>query len=323
MSKITQKLFKSLKPRQEQPLTVSQLYRYKTRFAMLGTVGSGKTSIAAAIVLTAQTLSTELPEFRCRVLEGSSGILEAASNLRRGRFPPKTPVDTLVPPEAGLLLWWENFWGTKKVQVPICDVAGERVQELEAKFARGMYPSEEAYNQLSQLIRYVQDSDGFILAVPASRALIFEDDTKLETEPEDVQTDPDVNLARILESVFEHKESTSSKKIKGIATVITKWDMLEPYAKKKDMDIYESSGKGLQNFMNVCFPATMMTLKSYGMQNVRFFPSYIRVKRGAYGMERWDDGSPKIEAHERYLRMPKYAEKSYVDLFEYLKSFAT
>lgn len=322
MSKIAQKLFGSFKPHQDkQPLTVSQLYHYKTRFATVGTVGSGKTSIAAAIVLTAQTLSSILPEFRCRVLQGNTKILSAASDLRRGRFPPKTPINMLNPPESGLLLSWSNFFGERKIQIPICDLAGEQLQKL--LIPKLFKPDEETRLESDYVIKYAQDSDGFILAVPASRALIFDDDAKLELEPEDTEIDPDVNLSEILESVFQHKEDSNSKRIKGIAVVITKWDMLEPYAKRKDMNIYDPTGKGLQNFMNTAFPATMMTLKSYGLQNVKFFPSYIKVKRGSQGIERWEDGSPKIESHERYLRMPKYAEKSYVELFEYLKSFAT
>ena len=51
-------------------------YKFKTRFAMLGTVGSGKSTVASAIILTAQTLSARYPQFYARVLEGgTSNIL--------------------------------------------------------------------------------------------------------------------------------------------------------------------------------------------------------------------------------------------------------
>jgi len=229
-----------------------------------------------------------------------------------------------VPPEAGLLLSWKGWFGDKKLQIPIVDVAGEEVQRMIEKYAREMYPTRQTYMQLTQLIRYIQNSEGFILAVPAARALIFDDDERLELEPEDMQVDPDVNLARILESVFAYKEQSGGKRIKGIAVVITKWDLLMPYAKKKNMDIYDPTGAGLRNFMDVCFPATMMELKSYGMQNIRFFPSYINVAREPDGSRaKWEDGTHKIQLHPEKLRMPSYSEQDYVNLFEYLKSFAT
>ena len=299
-----------------------KLYKYKTRFSFLGTVGSGKTTVAGGIVLTAQTLSSLLPEFKCRILEGSSGVRVAASNLRDGRFPPKTPANLPAPAEAGLLLYWGGLLREKKVQIPVCDVSGEQVQQAIQKHGTQMYPTAEAYSQLSQLQRYVYDADGFIIALPSSRALIFADGARLEKEPTGIANDPDVNLPRILDSVFEYKERSGGKKIKGIAVVITKWDLMQPFAQKMNMDI--QSAEGLQNFMTAAFPDTMMSLKAYGLDNVRFFPSYFKVKRDSKGnVEKWSDGTDRIEKHESILRMPKYPEKSYVNLFEYLKSFAT
>ena len=124
-----------------------------------------------------------------------------------------------------------------------------------------------------------------------------------------------------MDSVFEFKEG-GGKKIKGIAVVITKWDLLQPYARKKSMDIQDESGQGLENFMNICFPDTSMSLKAYGLQNVRFFPSYFKVMRDRNGLVKWSDGGDRIEMHPKILRMPKYPEKSYAMLFDFLKSFA-
>lgn len=308
---------KVLKPKDEE--LAPQLYKYKTRFSMLGTVGAGKTAVCGGIVLTAQTLSGMMPEFKCRILEGSSGIRVAASNLRRGRFPPKTPVNLPAPAEAGLLLYWGGLLREKKVQIPICDISGEQVQQTIQKHGEHMYPSSEAYSELTTLMRYVYEADGFIIALPASRALIFDEDKKLEAEPGGIANDPDVNLPRCLDSVFEYKERSGGKKIKGIAVVITKWDLMQPYAQEKDMDI--QTPRGLQNFMDVAFPDTMMSLKAYGLENVRFFPSYFKVMRDKKGnVVKWEDQSDRIELHPRILRMPQYPEQSYKDLFEFLKT---
>jgi len=66
------------------------LYASKCRFAMLGTPESGKTTVAAGLVLTSQTRSSDLPDFKCRVNEGSTSIISDASKLRQGIFPAKT-----------------------------------------------------------------------------------------------------------------------------------------------------------------------------------------------------------------------------------------
>jgi len=307
-----------------------KLYKFKTRFSLLGTVGAGKTTVGGGLLISAQTLSSMMPEFRCRVLEGSSGIRVAASNLRRGRFPPKTPANLPSAPEAGLLLYWGGLFGEKKVQIPFCDISGERVQQVIQKYGEGMYPTEEAYDELSMLMRYIYDADGLILVIPASRALIFTDDRKVEAEPTGIAEDPDVNLARILESVFEYKEETGSKKLKAILAIITKWDLLQPYAKSKKMDIQDPTGEGLQNFMDIAFPDTMMSLKAYGLENVRFFPSYFKVKRETVEINgkkqvrlaKWSDGGDRIEMHEKILRMPKFPERTYKNMFDCLKNLA-
>jgi hypothetical protein len=87
------------------------------------------------------------------------------------------------------------------------------------------------------------------------------------------------------------------------------------------MDIYTPDG--LKEFMDVCFPGTSQILKFYGMEKVRFFPSYVHLQYESDGkIKRWtDDKSPMIKMQPR--RRPSYSEKSYVDLISYLKSFAT
>jgi hypothetical protein len=217
---------------------------------------------------------------------------------------------------------WTGRFSEKFVQVPLCDIAGEEIQGSIQKFQQSMTPTQELWTQANQVVQYVLDADGFILTVPASRALLFADDQSIEKESEDVEVDPDVNLARILNEVFEHKKASGGKKIKGIAVVITKWDLIQPYAQQMGMDIYRPEGR--ENFLWTCFPATMSALKFYGFKNVRFFPSYVQVMRREDGsIVKWDeDGSNRIDVDQKQ-RKPKYAESDYVQLFNYLKTFAT
>jgi hypothetical protein len=308
---------------------------------MLGTVGSGKSTVAAGIVLTAQTLSADRDNFVCRVLENTTNILQDASQLRRGRFPQKTSPYQLYAPEAGLLMLWKERWSKKKVQVPICDVAGEDIQEMIRK-AGVTAPNNESYLANARLIQYVKDSDGFILVVPSSRAaFLFDSDFQLEKEAAELVVDPDVNLARILSSVISHKDRSRGKPIKGIAVVVTKWDLLEPFADNLGINfykkIYTNDGKyteeidlaAIKRFMAMCFPATSMELKASGLGDmVQYFPSHFTALRdlNSGAIQTWPDGTYKIKRKEKNPKLqrlvPEYSEKSYIRLFEWLRQFA-
>lgn len=260
------------------------------------------------------------------MLEKTSNILEDVSNLRRGRFPKKTSPLELYPPEAGLLLNWPRAFGLgdKKMQVPIADIAGEDLQQMITKYHQYNPLDRGSYAANVNLINYVKDADGYICIIPASRALMFHDDIQLEAEKTDpgLAVDPDVNLARILGKVIDYKEQTRGKKIKGIAVVITKWDLIAPYAARWDMDLYEPTGRGLRNFMDICFPATSMELKACGLDKVQFFPSHFQVLRNEdESVVKWPDGSDRIEVLDK--RMPKYSEQSYWNLFNWLRTFAS
>jgi hypothetical protein len=308
-------------PQQRNTAEPMHLFEWKTRFATLGSTGSGKTVVNGLINLSSQTLSSDDSNFKCCILEGSSRILEAVSNLRRGRFPEKTLPFQSIAAESGLLLQWDGVFGSKKIQVPICDIAGEDIQVMIQKYSKTESgPSASAYSAAMNLINYVRDSDGFILIVPASKALMFAEDKVVERESEDIAFDPDVNLNRILSDVYNHKKQSHGKPIKGIAVVITKWDLVMPYAQNMGMDIYTPSG--LKEFMDVCFPGTSQILKFYGMDKIRFFPSYVDLDYNSDGsVKRWEDKTPVIKMNRR--RRPSYSEQSYVDMIGYLKSFAT
>lgn len=309
--------------KQPQPIMPTQLYAYKTRFAMLGPPGAGKTTVCSLVVFATQVASSDIPNFRCRVLEGTSSVLDAVSSLRQGHFPEKTAAHTRVAAESGLLLRETNWLGEKRIQVPVVDIAGEDIDVMIAHYKGGTTNvSNIAYSLAQNLVNYVKESDGYLLCVDASKALGI----KGYSPPSDeVESDPDNDLHRILSEIFTHKERSRGKPIKGIAVIITKWDTIAPYASNWGMDIYDPSGKGLKEFMDVCFPNTSMILKDYGFgfgANIQVFPSYVEVQRDGEGKpKRWKDGKEKIVVKER--RMPSCDLQSYMNLIRFLLSFAT
>jgi GTPase SAR1 family protein len=308
--------------------SASSLYKYNTRFALLGTVGSGKSTVAAGIILTAQYLSADDPTFYGQVIESNSDIIMDTSLLKRGYFPSKTAAYQNYAVESGLVLIWTQLGGLRerKIQIPICDIAGEDVQQMIRQTRAVLSPQD--YNANQQLLTYIKQADGFLICVPASRALMFTDDAQLEREPssDDLVSDPDVPVSRILQDIINYKSSSGGKNIKAIGVVVTKSDLMNPFAERLGIDLYTE--EGLRDFLDNYFAQTSMTLKRYvDKANVRFFASHFQVMKNKDGkVKKWPNGGDRIELFHDIRRkrmVPRYSEQSYVDLFEWLRSFAT
>jgi len=333
LSHIFKPLFRKQLPTQVEPL--SKTFKFKTKFAMVGTIGSGKTTVATLVDLTSQTLSSMLPGFSCRTLPGSTNIVDYNSKMRQGHFPPKTDPASPERHESGLLCRWEgSFRSVKQLNIPICDLSGEKLQTMiqNVEFRRKNPTAQENYNISMNLINYVRDCEGFIPIAPASRAMAFADGIQIEKETEDeelsgISTDPDANLYNFLSNIVSYKESCKGKPIKAIAVVVTKWDLLMPYAQEMGIDLDDPSGQGIQTFMEAFFPQTTSLLKFEGSRNpniqLKYFPSYVKIARDSQGKPlKWPDDSNKIEM-ETNQRIPKYWSQSYLDLINFLGTFAS
>ena len=298
-------------------------YSFKNRWSLIGTVCSGKTTIEALLVLAARTLSFGVRKFYCDVIENQSTIMDDVSNLQRGRFPAKTRAYNQYAMEPGLLLYWDEMWSNKQIHIPICDLAGEDL--MLGQKGTTMSPGPAAYSAAKHLQEYVQESDGLILVAPASKALLFKNDVRVEREPSDIAFDPDVNLARIFGGIIDYKRTHSnSKSLKGCVIMISKWDLVEPYAVEMNMDVMTEQGR--ERFLEVCFPFTRMKIKA--MQRVfktkvLFVPSFVEVERDGQGnIVYWDaeKKEPRIKVGEN--RMPSYGMGWMADTINFLGQFA-
>ena len=295
--------------------------KYKTHFSMLGPVGGGKTTIAAATVLTAETLSAQVGNFYCRVLPQSSHIIADANNLRVGRFPKKTDPFNPVPPEAGLMVC-ERGWRDKKVQQSVCDVGGEVFDHM-------LVDPRTALSQKRQLadrrvIDYVRDSQGFAVVLPAPKAILF------RTSHE--QHDPDEHVYRVLSQTLEWKR-LNRREVKGIAVWLSQWDEAMDIAKDMGMDIYDpvEPQAALARFMDNGFPSVAMLLKPLeAAGKVKYFRSYFQIKKREDGVTdmTWED-DPKAKVIDvlddpaSYIRYkPKYSEQDYIDYIRWMGRFA-
>jgi len=306
---------------EEDPYNYKQ-YQYKVRFSLIGTVLAGKSSLAAAIVVAAQTMSAMIEGFYCRVLPKSSHIMTDAANLRIGRFPEKTDPYLPIAPKAGLVIGQSarNPFGKDKVtQVPICDVGGEVIDVL----ARGIRssPSQNAYvqNINRQVVNHIRESQGFIIVLPATDALFFRHDY--------VPLEADSYLYNILSQVMDYKRDNRTK-IDGIAVWLTKWDQAQEAAKDVGMDIY-AGDQGMARFMDNGFPALSMLIKPLrDAGKVRYFRSYFNIKKRSDGItpETWPDGNPRIAILDdptHYIKYkPDFAGDECVRFIKWAGSFA-
>lgn len=297
-------------------LNLSQLdeKEFKCRICMLGTVLSGKSTIASGIVVTCETMSALIGSFYCYVLPTSTRILVDANNLRRGRFPQKTDPYAPKPYESGLVIAEKGtgiFGGPKKVHVPLCDIAGEISDRIDP-YNPGLDPLKERAQHINRvLIGRIRDSQGFIVALPANEALMLKNQSS--------RVDADAYTYHVLSQIIEYKKKNRSPKLEHIFVVLTKWDEAKERAKDFGMDVYEDQA-GLYRFMVNGFPSLSMLLKPLAEQNmVSFYRSYFEIRRKQDNTKmQWPDKSLVINTFEDPQSdvrwRPEYAEQDYIKL---------
>jgi hypothetical protein len=303
--------------------TMMEVQPLSNRLAIIGTTGAGKSSHVAGLVKAADrrvstTANTDYP-FRYIINEGSSNIIEDVAALRDGRFPPKTPAFRQFSAEPGLTLEWRhqakepftgrtlNLW-TKRVYVPICDLAGEDLAQLIDQVRNATNLGQVTLDRVKHLMNIVNMSAGYIIVIKATRARGL--GKVLEDEPTQIPGTskyPDANLTRMLYKIIQFKRNhPHSPHIKGIAVVVTAWDGLAPVAKEIEAITGQPfnpldtriGNDALEKFVYACFPSTHAAIKSLNLKNVQYFPSFFEVERDSRGNPIcWDDepGSPKIK----------------------------
>lgn len=329
------------KPSEATPI---HLFPVKSRVSTIGTVAAGKSALVGGIVMAAETLVADNPNFFCRVLEGSSQIHQDVSDLRDGHFPRKTVAFGDYAIEAGLLLEEERTvagikYGMKRIQNAICDIAGEDLAQTIRQVRMAGPLGNIARQAVRNLIAHVRESDAYIVTIKATRAKgLFPRGVQLETEADaKLSSDPDVNLVRLLEDLINYKETHRSKKIQGVAVVVTAWDRLKQsgVADRIGFDILNPhvGQNDLNNFVKGCFPAVYAAIRSLRIPNVKYFPSFFEVETDEAGnVKTWEDGSPIIKQRQtsmgspddwwRDLRKISYSEQTCIDLIKWIMEFA-
>jgi hypothetical protein len=289
------------------------------RVVLVGTRASSKTTALGMLNLECDIMSGQDKNFVHFIDEKTSGIRQVPSDLCAGHFPQATPPGMIY--EADLYLTWKSALSERSVCVPFCETAGEDMHSLIGPYSTNVYQQNVEYQAAENLNKYICDSNGYILVVPVSRARLPGVE-QMDNEPSDLLSDPDVNIARILQAIYRYKKKSRSPNIEGIAVLLTKYDVIDAHIKSRGMDLYSAQGASL--FMQTYFRQTSGLLKYYGLNKVRFFPFHVQVERiknpttGKLEFVKWPDGTYKIAVdYERNL--PIFSEKSAYDVITWIR----
>lgn len=300
----------SAKPKGMQPA--------ERRIALMGLSGSGKTTALGLLEVTCIDLTQpgnpKGKDFYYLVEERTSGIRNAASDLRNGYFPIQTPMGEIF--EADFLMRWETSFNKLFARVPFCETAGEEINKLIQRFQEGQYDlTPKDFAHATMIYEYILRANGFIVVAPTTRVQL-RDGKGLEPETAITQ-DPDVNISRLLDCIYKYKRETQAPPIKGIGVLLTKYDAMASFLSEQGMSLTDPVG--VQNFMSTYFKETYAVLKWYGLDKVRFFPSWVELERDKEGNVCQNDRGYKIACHAN-RRVPKYSVQSYLDLINWVKT---
>jgi len=257
-----------LAPKQEQ----------ERRASVFGMVESGKTTILGLLEIVCVDYANKAnkpgskTKFHFYVQERTSGIRQAASELRQGMFPEKTPPDHVF--EADFMMRFDKTFGKQHLRLPFCETAGETVTKLLERFQEGQYDINPAMDDAALIHDYILDTDAIILIAPVTRPM------GLEKEIGAPLNLPDVNLSRCLSGIYGYKmedqrSNPNYRRIRGIGVFLTKYDAVKVTLRARHMDL--ETKEGVHAFMGKYFPETYSVLGWYGLENVRFWPTGVEI----------------------------------------------
>jgi hypothetical protein len=274
----------------------------KSGITMIGTMGAGKSAHLAGLLIAAdrrvsKSKGTDYP-FRYYMREGSGNTEHDKSALRAGHFPPKTGALKASTIQQRITFEWthttkfanrEFVLSKHQSDMPICDLAGEDLCLLIEKVNSMRTLEQAAQLNANRIINMIVQSSGLMIIVKATRA----QGLGIELEKEPVGIDglsiySDANMKRMIDGVIRFKKQNShSPPLKGIAVIVTAWDGLAPVAEKislitgskfNPLDV-KISQESLDKFMYMCYPSTHAAITSFGLKNIRYFPSFFEVER--------------------------------------------
>ena len=290
---------------------------------IIGTRGAAKTTMLGLMGLTCEIESVDNKNFTYDIQEWTVGIRQIISDLCQGKFPPATPPGHLF--QAIMTMTWNSGWkGKTTVNLPLVETAGEDLENLIGAYRSHQYKQTPTYQQAEKLNKQIARSHAFILVVPVSRIQGLYPQI-VDSEPESLIQNPDVNIVRMLDGIYKYRQTARSKPIEGIAVLLTKYDMVDQWLIGEGMNL--ETPEGQHKFLNTYLRQTMGKLKRYGYDKVKFFPMYVRVAKEILPdgkirfKKRADDEGLEILT-EPQLNLPEYSRTTCHQLIDWTRSIA-
>ncbi len=249
------------------------------RASVFGMVESGKTTILGLLEIVCVNYANKANQmgskskFHFYVRERTSGIRQAASELRQGMFPEKTPPDHVF--EADFMMRFDKAFNKQHLCLPFCETAGETFTKLLDRFQKGQYEITPAMQDADLIHDYILDTDAVVLIAPVTRPLGEEPEMGASLQQ------PDVNLARLLSGIYgfkteDAKTNPNYRPIRGISVFLTKYDRVQTFLETSSMNL--NTQEGVHAFMSKYFPETYAVLGWYGLENVKFWPTGLEIE---------------------------------------------
>ncbi len=307
------------------------------RVTVLGTRRAGKSTVLGLLHITLVMLANER-KLRYRISEYDrhrgqyETVLHSAQSadmMRRGYFPKATEKGQTFEADATIVFPKKNVFGQETtVNIPFIDIAGEEIAIMLNELNNGTYNMPELPSMGRQLYEKILCANGFILIVPCHR---------MEEKEEDELLYPyaDVNLRDLISVVYDYKKlHQSAQKINSICVMFTQYDKVVDRLLERGIDLRTDAGRDV--FMSEEFPETYSILNFFGLDHVKFIPSWVqeagmdetifvkdketgelyskRVRKALYDA----DGKPMIQLLPG-KRMPDFPIPSYVELVNWIK----
>jgi len=300
-----------------------QTKQCEKNITILGTIGSAKTTMLGLMGLTCEIESVTNKNFTYDIIEHTVGIRQIISDLCQGKFPPATPTGHLF--QAIIEMNFKGGWkGDTTAILPLVETAGEDLENLIGAYRTDQYIQTPTYAEAKKLNEQIARSHAFILVVAVSRVQgLFPQ--IVDSEPESLISNPDVNIVRMLDGIYKYRKAARSKPIEGIAVLLTKYDMVDQWLIGRGMDLETADGQ--YRFLNTYLRQTMAKLKRYGYDKVKFFPMYVRVDKetlpdGKIRFQKRSDGQGFQILTDPQQNLPVYSRGTCHQLIEWTREIA-
>jgi hypothetical protein len=262
-----------------------------TRVSIVGIRGAGKTTSLGLLHegLTAYAISDKNFQFVAD-LKAAGYLFDIVLKLRSGEWPIATTEGTQE--EVRFKLRFKKPIGWREVDIDSYDISGEDIERTLEAMTKARSMQEIIANLRDRkALAAILNSDVFIFVVDSMIC-----DPTHSSESEKRKAEHDLHLAHLCLALQKYKENARGK-IKALAIIFAKYDMMESFLPLGKVDYYSSDSKDLfiagekeankdakafeeviKTYLRSTYTSLSYSLKNVSPQNLKYFRSGITMK---------------------------------------------